>query len=103
MKKIIVSIFCVLITLVTYSQLPQYVISNEWETDDQAKTENLMNDWKNLILEMDENAPRTFLLTEMDGNTVYFGQSFESLAAFEKWQKIGMKISALKPEKSSEK
>tara|TARA_X000000368_G_scaffold62253_1_gene44041 strand:+ start:316 stop:1062 length:747 start_codon:yes stop_codon:yes gene_type:complete len=87
MKKIIVSIFCVLISLVTYSQLPEYVISNEWETDDQAKTEKLMNDWKNLILEMDENAPRTFLLTEMDGNTVYFGQSFESLAAFEKWQK----------------
>ena len=78
MKKIIISTFCLLITLVTFAQLPEYVISNEWETSNQQKAEKLMNDWKNLILEMDENAPRTFLLTEMDGNSVYFTQAFES-------------------------
>ena len=77
MKKIIISTFCLLITLVTFAQLPEYVISNEWETSNQQKAEKLMNDWKNLILEMDENAPRTFLLTEMDGNSVYFTQAFE--------------------------
>ena len=87
MKKSILTIFCVLISLISFSQLPQYVISNEWETTDQAKAEKLMNDWKNLILEMDENAPRTFLLTEMDGNTIYFCQAFESLADHEKWEK----------------
>ena len=70
MKKSILTLFCVLISLISFSQLPQYVISNEWETTDQAKSEKLMNDWKNLILQMDENAPRTFLLTEMDGNTI---------------------------------
>ena len=70
MKKIIISTFCLLITLITFAQLPEYVISNEWETSNQQKTEKLMNDWKNLILEMDENAPRTFLLTEMDGTLV---------------------------------
>ena len=79
--------FCSLVTLATFAQLPEYVISNEWETTNQEKTEKLMNDWKNLILEMDENAPRTFLLTEMDGNTVYFSQAFESLADFEAWEK----------------
>ena len=55
MKKIIISTFCLLITLVTFAQLPEYVISNEWETSNQQKAEKLMNDWKNLILEMDEN------------------------------------------------
>ena len=80
MKKMIVSVFCVLITLVTYSQLPQYVISNEWETDDQAKTEKLMNDWKNLILEMDENRSR-----------------------MKNGKKIGTRIFVLRPEKNSEK
>ena len=87
MKNIITITFCSLVTLATFAQLPEYVISNEWETTNQEKTEKLMNDWKNLILEMDENAPRTFLLTEMDGNTVYFSQAFESLADFEAWEK----------------
>ena len=87
MKKMMISVFCILISLVTYSQLPQYVVSNEWETTDQVKAEKLMNDWKNLTLEMDKNAPRTFLLTEMDGNTIYFSQAFESLSAYEDWQK----------------
>ena len=82
-----ISVICILISLVTYSQLPQYVFSNEWETTDQVKAEKLMNDWKNITLEMDENAPRTFLLTEMDGNTIYFSQAFESLSAYEDWQK----------------
>tara|TARA_B100001758_G_scaffold239024_1_gene242897 strand:+ start:2060 stop:2806 length:747 start_codon:yes stop_codon:yes gene_type:complete len=87
MKNMITITFCSLVTLATFAQLPEYVISNEWETTNQEKTEKLMNDWKNLILEMDENAPRTFLLTEMDGNTVYFSQAFESLADFEAWEK----------------
>ena len=60
MKNIITSTFCLLVTLGTFAQLPEYVISNEWETANQAKTEKLMNDWKNLILEMDENAQNIF-------------------------------------------
>ena len=87
MKKSIIFAFCLLMSFAIYAQLPKYVISNEWETTDQQRAEKLMNDWKNLILEIDENAPRTFLLTEMDGNTIYFCQAFESLAAHEAWEK----------------
>ena len=62
MKKSIIFAFCLLMSFAIYAQLPKYVISNEWETTDQQRAEKLMNDWKNLILEIDENAPRTFLL-----------------------------------------
>jgi hypothetical protein len=41
------------------AQFDGIIVVNEWETENQAKTEKLMNDWKNIISKM-ENAPRAF-------------------------------------------
>ena len=88
MKNAILKIMVFMFCISTQAQFDGIIVVNEWETKDQVKTEKLMNDWKNVISKMD-NAPKTFLLTEMDGNTIYFCQSFANLTSYEKYDNSG--------------
>jgi hypothetical protein len=88
MKKKILTFMIFTFCISAQAQFDGIIVVNEWETENQAKTEKLMNDWKNIISKM-ENAPRAFLLTEMDGNNIYFCYSFENLASYEKYDNSG--------------
>ena len=66
-------------TISSYSQIPPIVEVIEFEVKDQPKAFNLMNTWKELEKTMVENAPRIFILSEMDGNTIYFCRAFNSM------------------------
>ena len=71
--------FSLTFTISSYSQIPPFVEVVEFEVKDQPKAFNLMNTWKELEKNMVENAPRIFILSEMDGNTIYFCRAFSSM------------------------
>ena len=66
-------------TFSTYAQIPPFVEVQEWKVKDQEKAFALMNTWKNLEKDIVENAPRIFLLSEMDGNTIYFCRAYKTM------------------------
>ena len=79
MKKTILFLLCLMFTFSTCAQIPPFVDVQEWEVKDQDKAFALMNTWKELEKSMVENAPAIFLLSEMDGNTIYFCRAFNSM------------------------
>jgi hypothetical protein len=79
MKKLFMFTLCVIFTISTFAQLPAFVEVTEFEVKDQAKAFELMNTWKEIEKTMVENAPRVFLLSEMDGNTIYFCRAFDTM------------------------
>ena len=66
-------------TFSTYAQIPPFVEVQEWKVKDQEKAFALMNTWKDLEKDIVENAPRIFLLSEMDGNTIYFCRAYKTM------------------------
>ena len=66
-------------TFSTYAQIPPFVEVQEWKVKDQEKAFTLMNTWKDLEKDIVENAPRIFLLSEMDGNTIYFCRAYKTM------------------------
>ena len=66
-------------TFSTYAQIPPFVEVQEWKVKDQEKAFSLMNTWKDLEKDIVENAPRIFLLSEMDGNTIYFCRAYKTM------------------------
>lgn len=79
MKKTILFVLCMILSISTFSQIPPIVEVTEFEVKNQAKAFELMNTWKDLEKSMVENAPRVFLLSEMDGNTIYFCRAFNTM------------------------
>ena len=79
MKKTIIFTLCVIFSINSFAQIPPLVEVTEFEVKDQAKAFALMNTWKGLEKDMVENAPRIFLLSEMDGNTIYFCRAFNTM------------------------
>ena len=79
MKNIIIIMLSMIFTISSYSQIPPIVEVIEFEIKDQPKAFNLMNTWKELEKTMVESAPRIFILSEMDGNTIYFCRAFDSM------------------------
>ena len=79
MKKTILLIMCIIFTFSTYAQIPPFVEVQEWKVKDQEKAFALMNSWKDLEKDIVENAPRIFLLSEMDGNTIYFCRAYKTM------------------------
>ena len=79
MKRTILFMLCMILSISMFSQIPPIVEVTEFEVKDQAKAFELMNSWKDLEKSMVENAPRIFLLTEMDGNTIYFCRAFNTM------------------------
>ena len=79
MKKTILLIMCMIFTFSTYAQIPPFVEVQEWKVKDQEKAFSLMNTWKDLEKDIVENAPRIFLLSEMDGNTIYFCRAYKTM------------------------
>ena len=79
MKKTILLIMCMIFTFSTYAQIPPFVEVQEWKVKDQEKAFTLMNTWKDLEKDIVENAPRIFLLSEMDGNTIYFCRAYKTM------------------------
>ena len=79
MKKTSLLLLCLMFTFSVFAQIPPFVDVQEWKVKDQAKAFELMNTWKELEKSMVENAPTVFLLSEMDGNTIYFCRAFKSM------------------------
>ena len=76
MKKAILLMFSMILSISMFSQIPPIVEVTEFEVKDQNKAFELMNTWKDIEKSMVVNAPRIFLLSEMDGNTIYFCRAF---------------------------
>tara|TARA_B100002052_G_scaffold278801_1_gene285473 strand:+ start:73 stop:825 length:753 start_codon:yes stop_codon:yes gene_type:complete len=85
MKKTILLMLCMVFSVSIFSQIPPIVVVTEFEAQDQEKAFQLLNDLKELEKSMAPTPPRIFILREMDGNTVYMGRAFNSLAEHTKY------------------